>query len=209
MFFDSILPKRVGIASELLVYSWLIRKRYGYVLPLLQAQRLLGKQESITPPDFLLLRSKGEIFGLEVGAGKERQIASFSSITGIPVFTVGIGSLEQPQPFRCDKCLRWIVYCPIVIKTCSENKDTIGQVHLNCSDCPNFKDLEEVKTKCPYVIYFGEALNYAGEVVVRRYHYSCVKNDRKVAERLKETPQERLIAPLPTVYGIEQLSEEV
>jgi len=209
MFLDSILPKRVGIAPELLVYCWLIRKNYGYIIPLLLAQRLLGKGKSITPPDFLLIRSKGEIFGLEVGVGKERQIASFSSITGIPVFTVGIGSVEQPQPYRCDKCLRWIIYCPFVIDICKENKDKLGQVHITCTNCVYFKGVEEIKAKCPYVVYYGEATNYAGEVVTRRYHYHCVKNDSYVRENIRLDPEKSLVAPLPTVYGIEHLSEEI
>jgi len=207
-FLDSILPKRVGIVPEILVYCWLIRKNYGYVIPLLLAQRLLGKGKNITPPDFLLIRSKGEIFGLEVGAGKERQIASFCSITGIPVFTVGIGSVEQPQPYRCDKCLRWIVYCPFVIDICKENKDVPGQVHISCSKCSYFKDIKEV-IECPYVVYFGRARNYAGEEVVRRYHYRCVRDDPRVREEIKTTPEERLVAPLPTLYGVEYLTEEV
>ena len=210
-FLDSILPKRVGIVPEILVYCWLIRKNYGYVVPLLLAQRLLGKGgKSIIPPDFLLLRSKGEVFGLEVGAGKakkERQIASFCSVTGIPVFTVGIGSIEQPQPYRCDKCLRWIVYCPFVIDICKENRDKPGQVHLSCSECSYFKNMEDV-VKCPYVVYFGKARNYAGEEVVRRYHYRCVQDDPYVKEAIRKDPQRYLIAPLPTVYGIEHLSEE-
>jgi len=206
-FLDSILPKRVGIAPEILVYCWLIRKNYGYVIPLLLAQRLLGKGKSITPPDFLLIRSKGEIFGLEVGVGKERQIASFCSITGIPVFTVGIGSVEQPQPYRCDKCLRWIVYCPFVIDICKENKDKPGQVHVSCSECSYFKSIEEV-VKCPYVVYYGKAHNYAGEVAERRYHYRCVKDDLIVKEEIKVAPEKHLVAALPTVYGIEYLSEE-
>jgi hypothetical protein len=210
-FLDSILPKRVGIVPEILVYCWLIRKNYGFVIPLLLAQRLLGKGKSITPPDFLLIRSKGEIFGLEVGvgkSGKERQIASFSSITGTPVFTVGIGTIEQPQPYRCDKCLKWIVYCPLVIDICRENKDKQGQVHVSCCrECSYYKGLEEV-VKCPYVVYYGEAYNYKGELVKRRYHLKCVENDPKVKENIKNTPEEHLVAPVPTVYGVEHLSEE-
>jgi hypothetical protein len=206
-FLDSILPKRVGIAPEILVYCWLIRKNYGYVIPLLLAQRLLGKGKSIIPPDFLLVRSKGEIFGLEVGVGKERQIASFCSITGIPVFTVGIGSVEQPQPYRCDKCLRWITYCPFVIDICKENKDKPGQVHISCSECNYFKNINKA-IECPYVVYFGKARNYAGEEVIRRYHYRCVQDDPHVKKEIKANPEKCLIAPVPTVYGIEHLSEE-
>ncbi|MEM3715402.1 MAG: hypothetical protein QXF82_10695, partial [Nitrososphaeria archaeon] len=208
IFLDSILPKRVGIVPEILTYCWLIRKNYGYVLPLLLAQRLLGKGRSITPPDFLLIRSKGEIFGLEVGIGKEEQIASFSSITGIPVFTIGIGSVEQPQPYRCDKCLRWITYCPFVIDLCSRNEDKVGEVHLSCESCSYFNGIEDIEAKCPYIVYYGQATNYANLIVQRRYHYHCVKDDPIVVKNLKTNPTEYLVAPIPTVYGIEYLNEE-
>lgn len=205
-FLDSILPKRVGIVPEILVYCWLIRKKYGYVVPLLLAQRLLGKMESITPPDFLLIRSKGEIFGLEVGVGKERQISSFSSITGIPIFTVGIGTVEQPQPYRCDRCLKWIVYCPYVINLCKLNQDEVGEVQVSCASCSYQKDTDI--TTCPYAVYYGEAHNFENKIVRRRYHYQCVKDDEIVKANIEKAAERYLVAPVPTVYGIEHLSEE-
>ena len=195
--FDSLLPKRVGFVPEILVYAYLIRKNYGYVVPLLLAQRLLGKWSYIIPPDFLLLRSKGEIFGLEVGTGKERQIASFSSITSIPVFTVGIGTPEQPQPYRCGKCRKWIIYCDRVIEVCSKNQDN-GRGYLICKkECPLYYK------ECPYTVYYGEAYDYSGKIRKLRYHYSCVKDDPLVKEKEFD-----LIAPIPFVSGLENISEE-
>lgn len=207
-FFDSILPKRVGGVSELLVYAYLIRKNYGYVVPLLQAQRLLGNQRYIIPPDFLLLRSKGEIFGIEVGVGKERQVSSFSTITSIPVFTVTVGSFEQPQPFRCGKCRKWIIYCDKVIEACAKNEDVSAEGnplhYINCRKCENFDNGE-----CPFIVYYGEAYDYAGNVRKLRYHYSCVKDDVIVRKRLKRARKPKLIAPIPWVDGLEYIKPEL
>jgi len=206
--FDSLLPKRVGCVPELLVYCYLIRKNYGYVVPLLLSQRLLGNRQSIVPPDFLLLRSKGETFGLEVGTHKERQIASFSTLTSIPVFTVGIGSPEEPQPYRCGKCRKWIIYCDKVIETCAKNLDKPGQEFIDCSKCENFGNPLTGEKYCPYIVYFGKAHDYAGNIRELRYHYSCVKDDEVVQEKLRRAQKPKLIAPLPVVYGLEAIKEE-
>jgi hypothetical protein len=201
-FFDSILPKRVGGVPELLVYAYLIRKNYGYVVPLLQAQRILGNRKYITPPDFLLLRSKGEIFGLEVGVGKERQITTFSTVTSIPVFTVGIGSPEQPQPYRCGKCQKWIIYCDRVIEMCAKNEDE-DLKEFDCKKCPIFKE-----RKCQFIVYHGKAHDHSNNVRRLRYHYTCVKDDPLVNQTLGRARKPKLIAPLPWVSGLEHIKEE-
>jgi len=201
--FDTLLPKRVGIVPELLVYCYFIRKNYGYIIPLLTHQRILGMRSSIIAPDFLLLRRKGEVVGLEVGAGpttkaefkKQRQLAEFSSATSIPVIVVGIGSPEQPQPYRCGKCKMWITYCEKAIELCSENADKLGQDHINCSEC-------ERREFCEDKVYYGPAKNYFGERKVLRYHYRCVQDEIKEEDA-------RLIGLVPTVYGIEKLVEEI
>lgn len=200
--FDTLLPKRVGIVPELLVYCYFIRKNYGYIVPLLTHQRILGGEKSIIAPDFLLLRRKGEIIGLEVGAGptkktefrKQRQLAEFSSVTSIPVIIVGIGSPEQPQPYRCGKCKLWITYCEKSIELCSENKDILGKDYINCNEC-------ERNESCSDKVYYGEAIDYFNEKRRLRYHYLCVYNEIK-----EKDP--RLIGIVPTVYGIEKLTQE-
>jgi len=203
-FFDSIFPKRVGCVPELLVYAYLIRKNYGYVVPLLTSQRLLGNKSYIIPPDFLLLRSKGETFGLEVGTHKERQITSFSTVTSIPVFTVGVGSPEQPQPYRCGKCQKWIIYCDKVIDVCAKNKDKPSQEYLDCSECKKL-------SSCPFVVYYGKAHDHSGKERTLRYHYDCVKGDTLVKKAIKSKryKRPRLIAPLPWVSGLEFIQKEV
>lgn len=206
---DSMLPKRVGVIPELLVYIFLTRKNYGYVVPLLHSQRLLGNQGYIVPPDFLLLRAKGEIFGIEVGRGKEQQMGSFSTITSIPVFTTGIGSFDQPQPYRCGKCLRWIIYCDEVVSLCSRNEDPEGE-YVDCNNCSIYKgNMDEALSKCPYVVYHGRALDYYGRMKELRYHYNCVRNDPEVSKVLKRARKPKRIAPLPWVSGLEYLTKEV
>jgi hypothetical protein len=203
LFFDSILPKRVGEVPELLVYSNIIRKNYGYVVPLLQAQRLLGKRKYIIPPDFLLLRSKSEIFGLEVGYGKERQISSFSTVTSIPVFNVGIGSPDQPQPYRCGKCRKWITYCDKVIESCATNQDG-DEEELDCTTCPQYQN-----GSCLSIVYHGDAHDYAGNEKTLRYHYQCVRSDPRVVEVLQRARTPKLISPFPHLCGLESIGEEI
>ena len=208
---DSMLPKRVGLVPELLVYLHLVRKNYGYVVPLLHSQRLLGNQRYIVPPDFLLLRSKGEIFGIEVGGGKEQQIGSFSTITSIPVFTSGIGSFDQPQPYRCGKCNRWIIYCDEVINLCSQNKEP-DKEYVDCNNCSIYKNIDEATKKCPNIVYHGKLLHdkgrYKGKYKLLRYHYNCVKNAPEVKETLARARTPKLIAPLPWVSGLDYLPPE-
>lgn len=201
---DSMLPKRVGAVPELLVYAYLIRKNYSYVVPLLHAQRFLGNQSCIIPPDFLLLRSKGETFGIEVGRGKERQIGSFSTITSMPVFTAGIGSPEQPQPYRCPRCGRWITYCDEVVNLCAKNEDQ-GQEY-DCQRCSIYKNLAEAGEKCPHMVYHGEA---AGDPRELRYHYKCVRTEPEVQRMLSRGRRVRLLAPIPFLSGLEHLPQDV
>jgi len=219
--FDSILPKRVGIVPELLVYCYFIRKNYGYIIPLLTHQRLLGKGMSLYAPDFLLLRRKGEVIGLEVGAGptrgidftKQRQISEFSSASSIPVLIVGIGSPEQPQPYRCGKCKKWILYCEEAIELCADNKDTRDKDYISCIECKKYKsrllkETKEGEIECPDIVYYGKAHDYYGEQKELRYHYHCVRDDELVQITLERAKRPRLIGLIPTVYGIEELKEE-
>lgn len=205
---DSMLPKRVGAIPELLAYVFLIRKNYGYVVPLLHSQRLIGNEGYIVPPDFLLLRAKGEIFGIEVGRGKEQQMGSFSTITSIPVFSATIGSFDQPQPYRCGKCLKWIEYCDEVVRLCSKNEDPEGE-YVDCTNCSLYKDgIDEALSKCPHVVYYGRALDYYGRMRTLRYHYNCVKKDAEISKVLARARTPKLIAPLPWVSGLEYLTKE-
>lgn len=210
--YDSMLPKRVGAVPELLVYAHFVRKNFGYLVSLLHSQRILGNQSFIVPPDYLLLRSKGEIFGIEVGTGKEEQMSSFSLVTSIPVFSVNIGDRNQPQPYRCGRCSEWILYCDEVIKICSNNEEP-EQGYFDCSQCSLYKDINVAKKNCEYIVYHGEAYHktgrYAGKMKELRYHYNCVKNESEVKEILEEADAPMLIAPIPWVNGLHSLKEDI
>lgn len=188
---DSLLPKRIGTPRELLVYAFLIRRRFGFVVPLLLIQRLLGGTREIAPPDFLLIRDKGEVFGVEVGAGKEAQSRGFSVLSSIPVF------LAEPsdfQPYRCERCRKWITYCDEVIEKFANGLDVSRPTYMQCSSCSRFLD-----GKCPDIVYHGQAKNYAGQMVTRRFHYRCVKKE------LSELVSEKLISPAPYIDGLEDM----
>ena len=56
-WFDSLFPKNIGLWGELLVYAYLLRKKIGFVFPLLLTQYLIsGNYDNILKvPDFLII----------------------------------------------------------------------------------------------------------------------------------------------------------
>lgn len=198
--YDSLFPKIRGGPIEILVYLYLIQRNLGFVVSLLTQQRLVSGKRIITPPDILLLRRKGEVMGLEIGRGKERQSADFSLLTGIPTFSV---DLVERQPFRCDGCGRWIIYCERVIELYAEQG--IPQNHiLYCVECPYFNS-----GNCPDIICYLEATNRYGETRVARYHLRCIDPDTRarLLENINEYRQS-LVAYFPLVEGLENFPEE-
>lgn len=201
--YDSFFPKIRGGLIELLVYIYLLQRRLGFVVSLLIQQRLLsGLRPSIAPPDILLLRSKKEIVGLEIGRGKEKQSADFSLLTSIPTFSIDI---VERQPFRCDGCGRWIIYCDKIIEFYSyvgvpNNHDYI----IYCVDCPHFNG-----GSCRDIIFHGEATNRYGVTREARYHLRCIDAARR-REISADFDQyfESLVAYYPLVKGLEDFSEE-
>jgi DNA-directed RNA polymerase subunit RPC12/RpoP len=139
-------------------------------------------------------------------------MSSFSLVTKIPVFAVGIGNYNQPQPYRCGRCGKWILYCDEVIKLCSKNEEPEEDDYIDCSKCSQFKDFETAKKKCQYMVYYGEAYHktgrYANTMKTLRYHYDCVKDEPEVKKILTESESSMLIAPVPLVYGLDGLKEE-
>jgi len=97
-FVDSLLPKTLGAPKELVVFAEFIRLQIGILIPLLLIQRIFGKKNPIAPPDFLILQSNKEIYGIEVGYKKELQSREFSIRTSIPTFAV---DLKNNMHNRC------------------------------------------------------------------------------------------------------------
>jgi len=99
-YFDSLLPKTAGgLWHELLVYIFLLRNNFGYIIPLLLSHRLMSLDGSIAPPDFLIISDDKRIYGVEVGTKKEIQSGSFSLQTAIPTAT--IDTINSRASDRC------------------------------------------------------------------------------------------------------------
>ena len=128
-------------------------------------------------------------------------------MTSVPVFTVGVGSYDQPQPFRCGKCLRWIIYCDEIIRLCSKNEEPDTE-YVDCHHCSFYKDFDKALNECPYIIYHGRAKDYYKETRVLRYHYTCVKGDPEVTAVLKRAKTPKLVAPIPWLSGLEYLPKD-
>ena len=205
---DSLLPKSMGTAGELLVLAYLVRGSMGYVLPLLTSQRIESESGNIiAPPDYLLIHDK-RVYGLEVGAGaggvgKIEQGNVFAGSTSVPVLTVQANGVGGNISYRCPKCSKWILYCDALINAYSlKNFDEVN-TNMSAVDaaCPKFPE-------CESVYYYGE-LDYA--VGSRHYHYDCVKDEMKVKRARQkdvENSGKRRITHLPLeITGFEGLSK--
>ena len=178
LFIDSILPKTLGCPKELIVFAELIRLKKGIIIPLLLIQRIFGEKDPIAPPDFLLIKSNKDIYGIEVGYAKEGQSREFSIRTSIPTFAV---DLKNNMHNRCPKCGENIIYCDPVIEaysngTLKQEVEIRGGKFL-CNECPNLNGGE-----CRFSNYYGKiiAMRFNGERCPsenRHYHASCVLND--------------------------------
>lgn len=191
---DAVLPKSRGLAIEFLIYLYLIHRRFGFVVPLLLHQRLITSTGAIAPPDFLVLKNDGRVFGVEVGYWKEGQSNEFVTATSLPTISA---ELDHDQPFRCPKCQQWITYCNQVIESYSRGISSPNP--LACSECKYFDG-----GKCPDIIFFGEVPEVeSGE---RRYHLRCVAEEPSVKKLVKEKMlHDHLRAWFPTVSMIDTL----
>ncbi|MEM2352095.1 MAG: hypothetical protein QXT26_06785 [Thermoproteota archaeon] len=170
---DSVLPKSMGNATELLVFAYLLSSKIGYVIPLLEIQQAqtLNDETGVTPPDFLIIKDR-KIFGCEVGAGpggvgKISQCNIFMEKTGIPVITVRVNPPGNNASYRCPICDKWILYCDRIIDEYSKRR--IRDVNLQgikCQSCQNYNE-------CDKIMYFGR-LKRGGEKL--HYHYNCVRD---------------------------------
>jgi len=209
MFVDSILPKTLGCPKELIVFAELLRTKKGIVIPLLLIQRLFGKKNPIAPPDFLLVKSNKEIYGIEVGYTKEGQSREFSIRTSIPTFAV---DLNNNMHNRCPKCGEIILYCTPVIEaysngTLCEQIDKDSERFL-CSGCSSFDN-----GNCKFSNYYGkwkgtEFNGEESEQKKRHYHAKCVKDetyDYRRCETAISEHSDEFFAQLPQIQGLENL----
>ncbi len=215
-YFDSMLPKTAGgLWHELLVYVFLLRNNFGYIIPLLLSQRLMGFDDSIVPPDFLIITYEKRIYGIEVGRKKEIQSGSFSLQTAIP--TASVDTENSRVSDRCPICKRWIPFCDFVIENYSNFKQKIMKSEIRCLEqCEKYSREEITAGKCPYTKYSrnkAETLEYAQHQYANKlhYHYQCV------LERVPEEVRKRIVEAKDTIAlkthypyysGLEELMKE-
>ena len=201
---DSVLPRTPGIIYELVVYVHLLIRRLGYSVPLLIIQRLFRGQETLAPPDYLLLRPDGNVIGIEVGGGmgqfsltqgKIDQVNHFTQDTCIPVITATV-----PHVYRCDTCGEWITYCDSVIERTAQGD--FDSESMSALECPQFGE-----HPCEHTVYYGR-LEPGGNA--RRHHYSHVLENEYVQRRALRTEDDRgkkLLHYFPYVKGLERIQE--
>ena len=212
-YFDSILPKTAGgLWHELLVYVFLLRNNLGYIVPLLLSQRLISLDDSIIPPDFLVITHDKRIYGIEVGMKKEIQSGSFSLRTAIPTAT--IDTINSRASDRCPICKRWIPFCDFVINRYSDLNIGITKAEIKCLDECNIYSKDEISNgRCLYTKYSrgrAQSMEYTHHKYANglHYHYKCVlenvSNDMK-SKIIEAKDRVALKAHYPYYSGVEEL----
>lgn len=188
-YFDTLLPKTAGgLWHELLVYVFLLRNDCGYIIPLVICQRLLGFQDHLVPPDFLIIGYDKRIYGVEVGTKKEIQSGSFSLRTAIPTATVDTENSRTSD--RCPICKRWIQFCPFVIDKYSKLDEAIPSHEVRCLEqCTIYKPEDIASGLCQYTKYRrnrAETLKHTHHDFTDglHYHLTCVLD--KVPAKTKQ-----------------------
>ncbi|HDY68883.1 MAG TPA: hypothetical protein ENH85_13970 [Candidatus Scalindua sp.] len=212
-YFDSLLPKTAGgLWHELLVYVFLLRSNFGYIIPLLLSQRLMGFDDSIVPPDFLIIAYEKRIYGIEVGRGKEAQAGSFSLQTAIP--TVSVDTENSRVSDRCPICKRWIPFCDFVIENYSDFRQEIVKSEVRCLEqCRKYSKQEISAGKCPFTKYSrdeAKTLEYTQHQYATKlhYHYRCVLGalSGAVRKRIVEAKDKTALKThYPYYSGLEKL----
>ena len=70
----------------------------------------------LKPPDYLVIDKSKQLYGIEVGGGKEAQSSNFASDTGSKMLTT---ENTKVRP-RCPICGEWILFCQKVISDCCD-----------------------------------------------------------------------------------------
>ncbi len=211
-YYDSLLPKTgQGLWNELITYLYMLKTNVGYILPLLLTQRIYSFDQTLKPPDFIVIDydntiksihinnesqigniSDQQLIGVEVGRGKETQSGDFSFKTKQPAITVS----SENIPPRCPICGVWILFCDQVINNFSDlnNPLTFIKDHFRCLyHCEIFKPKEIYEGKCPNIQYNGNLSDDTKKNKLKiiipskinyHYHYKCVKEvGDEVAEK--------------------------
>jgi len=209
-WFDSLLPKELGLWGELIVYVYLLRQKMGYILPLLLTQYLIsGYHDNILKvPDFLIIPfgMKEKAIGIEVGGGKEAQSTKFSLLTWTPIST----KVNADNPKRCPICGKWILFCPMVIDRFSNLDFEITDMTapIKClKECNIYSKEDIIQGKCPYSSVKGiepkeHVMKFKYNPKTYHYHLQCALKDPQASEMIRE---ENVVTYYPYIKGLEDL----
>jgi hypothetical protein len=209
-WFDSLLPKELGLWGELIVYIYLLRQKMGYVLPLLLTQYLIsGYYDNILKvPDFLIIpfNIQEKTIGVEVGGGKETQSTRFSNLTGISIAT----KANADNPKRCPICGKWILFCPMVIRRfCNQDFEILQMSDpIKClAECDVFPKSDIAKGVCPFSSVKGikpkiHVMKFEYSPTIYHFHLRCALKD---AEACKDIKENNIVTYYPYAKGLEDL----
>lgn len=209
-WFDSLLPKELGLWGELIVYVYLLRQKMGYVLPLLLTQYLIsGYHDNILKvPDFLIIpfNIEEKTIGVEVGGGKETQSTKFSNLTGITIAT----KANADNPKRCPICGTWILFCPMIIKRFSNQDFEISDISapVKCLDeCDILGEKEIMRGKCPFSSVKGvspenHVMRLKYTPTTYHFHLRCALKDPGASKDIKRN---NIVTYYPYIKGLEDL----
>jgi len=209
-WFDSLLPKELGLWGELIVYIYLLRQKMGYVLPLLLTQYLIsGYHDNILKvPDFLVIpfNIQEKTIGIEVGGGKETQSTRFSNLTGITIAT----KANADNPKRCPICGKWILFCPMIIRRfCNQDFEILQMSDpVKClTECDVYSKPDILNGKCPFSSVKGikpenHVMKFEYAPTTYHFHLRCALKDPEAYTDIKEN---NIVTYYPYVKGLEDL----
>lgn len=210
-WFDSLLPKELGLWGELIVYVYLLRQKMGYVLPLLLTQYLVsGYHDNLLKvPDFLIIpfNIEEKTIGIEVGGGKETQSTKFSNLTGITIAT----KANADNPKRCPICGTWILFCPMIIKRfCNQEFEILNMsAPVKCLDeCKIYTNKKDIlKGKFSFSSVNGvnpenHVMKFKYAPTTYHFHLRCALKDRKASKDIKRN---NIVTYYPYIKGLEDL----
>lgn len=177
-YFDSILPKTAGgLWHEILVYAFILRFNIGYIFPLLLHQKIISRDQKLSPPDFIILTKRTRrYYGIEIGYLKERQLVGFTGPTGIAIIPIDTNNVRISD--RCPICKKWIGICPKVIEDFSNPNYKIKRPEIRCLyDCDRYSIAEKIEGKCPYIKFIDYKKIFDDKKL--HNHYNCVINKIK------------------------------
>lgn len=187
-YFDTLLPKTAGgLWHEILVYCYILRYDIGYIFPLLLTQKIISRDEKLSPPDLIILQKYTKrYYGIEIGQLKERQSNSFVGDTAIPIISVDTRNARISD--RCPICNKWIGICDKVIDDFSKKGfEEIIPPEIKClKECEKYSLQEKLDGNCKYMKFSSSAAKFEPCNSGQHYHYHCVRNEDKIYKNIKD-----------------------